>query len=55
MTDENGRPELDDDGKPRTSICFTSVQVHAGKDIPTGTLRSIQRQMEAAFGRGWLL
>jgi hypothetical protein len=29
------------------------VPIHSG-DIPTGTLRSIERQGEAALGRMWL-
>ena len=29
------------------------VPVHSG-DIPTGTLRSVERQGEAALGRQWL-
>ena len=29
------------------------VPIHS-RDIPVGTLRSIERQGEAAFGRGWL-
>jgi len=29
------------------------VPVH-GSDLPIGTLRSIERQGEAALGRGWL-
>jgi len=32
----------------------TTVQQHKGKDIPRGTLRAIERQMEPAFGKGWL-
>ncbi|MFC6714166.1 type II toxin-antitoxin system HicA family toxin [Branchiibius cervicis] len=37
-----------------TRAVHTTVQVHKGKDIPTGTLRSIQKDMEPAFGKGWL-
>lgn len=33
--------------------CFTTVPVHRG-DIPLGTLRSIEKQMEPALGKGWL-
>jgi predicted RNA binding protein YcfA (HicA-like mRNA interferase family) len=29
------------------------VPTHS-RDIPTGTLRSIERQGESSFGRGWL-
>ncbi|HCT78114.1 MAG TPA: hypothetical protein DGG94_02465 [Micromonosporaceae bacterium] len=30
------------------------VPMHGG-DIPPGTLRSIQRQLQSVFGEGWLL
>jgi predicted RNA binding protein YcfA (HicA-like mRNA interferase family) len=30
------------------------VPVHRG-DVPPGTLRSIQRQLESIFGQGWLI
>jgi hypothetical protein len=32
----------------------TTVAQHAG-DIPVGTLRAIERSLEPAFGKGWLL
>jgi predicted RNA binding protein YcfA (HicA-like mRNA interferase family) len=32
---------------------FTTVAQHAG-DIPAGTLRAIERDLETAFGKGWL-
>lgn len=32
---------------------FTTVPQHVG-DIPAGTLRAIERDLEAAFGKGWL-
>jgi predicted RNA binding protein YcfA (HicA-like mRNA interferase family) len=32
---------------------FTTVAQHAG-DIPAGTLRVIERDLEIAFGKGWL-
>lgn len=32
---------------------FTTVPIHRG-DIPLGTLRSIEKQMEPALGKGWL-
>lgn len=35
--------------------CYTTVQIHKGKDVPLGTLRAIQKQMEPAVGKGWLL
>jgi predicted RNA binding protein YcfA (HicA-like mRNA interferase family) len=31
----------------------TTVAQHAG-DIPTGTLRAIERDLEPALGKGWL-
>ena len=31
----------------------TTVAQHTG-DIPTGTLRAIERDMEPVFGEGWL-
>jgi predicted RNA binding protein YcfA (HicA-like mRNA interferase family) len=36
-----------------TSGASIIVPIHSS-DIPVGTLRSIERQGEAAFGRGWL-
>jgi predicted RNA binding protein YcfA (HicA-like mRNA interferase family) len=33
--------------------CATTVPMHAG-DIAPGTLRSIERQMEPCYGKGWL-
>jgi len=32
----------------------TVVPDHGGRDLETGLLRAIERQMEPAFGRGWL-
>lgn len=32
---------------------FTTVPQHTG-DIPAGTLRAIERDLEDAFGKGWL-
>jgi predicted RNA binding protein YcfA (HicA-like mRNA interferase family) len=37
-----------------TTTVFTSVQQHAG-DIPIGTLKQIEKDLEPAFGRKWLL
>lgn len=31
----------------------TTVAQHTG-DIPTGTLRAIERDLEPAYGKGWL-
>lgn len=36
------------------ATCSTGVPQHPG-DIPTGTLRAIQRQLEPALGKGWLI
>jgi predicted RNA binding protein YcfA (HicA-like mRNA interferase family) len=33
--------------------CQTVVPLHTG-DIPVGTLRAIQRQLEPCLGKGWL-
>lgn len=46
---------VDDDGRPKLATAFTTVQIHRGHDIPLGTLRSIEKQLEPAFGKGWLL
>lgn len=32
---------------------FRTVAQHIG-DIPAGTLRAIERDLEVAFGKGWL-
>ena len=31
----------------------TTVPMHTG-DVPRGTLRAIERELEPAFGKGWL-
>jgi len=36
-----------------TVTAQTIVAQHRG-DIPIGTLRAIERQMEPVFGKGWL-
>jgi predicted RNA binding protein YcfA (HicA-like mRNA interferase family) len=33
---------------------FTTVPQHGSRDIPIGTLRAIERDLEPAFGKGWL-
>ncbi|WP_416246663.1 type II toxin-antitoxin system HicA family toxin [Candidatus Poriferisodalis multihospitum] len=38
----------------RCGECSTTVPVHAGRDIPIGTLRAIERQLEPCLGKGWL-
>lgn len=48
-------------GTPRTYVrpdgtegeCSTPVPMHTG-DITKGTLASIEKAMEPAFGKGWL-
>ncbi|PZS19720.1 MAG: hypothetical protein DLM57_03440 [Pseudonocardiales bacterium] len=40
-------------GVQRTA--FTTVQQHASRDIPMGTMHAIQRDLAPAFGRRWLL
>lgn len=35
------------------ATAFTTVAQHTG-DIPAGTLRAIERDLEVAFGKGWL-
>jgi predicted RNA binding protein YcfA (HicA-like mRNA interferase family) len=34
--------------------CVTTVAVHAGEDMPPGTLRNIVRDLEPCLGKGWL-
>lgn len=41
----------DDTGTEATAA--TTVPQHAG-DIPAGTLRAIERDLEEALGKGWL-
>lgn len=43
------------DGEGAVRSAFTTVPAHAGRDIPAGTLRGIQADLEAPFGKGWLL
>ncbi|MBN1610862.1 MAG: type II toxin-antitoxin system HicA family toxin [Polyangiaceae bacterium] len=35
--------------------CWTTVAIHEGRDIPAGTLRAIERELEPCLGRKWLL
>lgn len=37
----------------RLGRCSTTVPQHTG-DIPIGTLRAIERDMEPCLGKGWL-
>ncbi|HEV8655937.1 MAG TPA: type II toxin-antitoxin system HicA family toxin [Candidatus Limnocylindria bacterium] len=34
--------------------CRTTIPVHAGEDLPKGTLRAIERDLEPCLGRKWL-
>ncbi|MDQ5822101.1 MAG: type II toxin-antitoxin system HicA family toxin [Actinomycetota bacterium] len=38
----------------RCGRCQTTVPVHAGQDLPPGTLRAIERDLEPCLGRKWL-
>jgi predicted RNA binding protein YcfA (HicA-like mRNA interferase family) len=38
----------------RCGKCQTTVPVHAGEDLPPGTLRAIERDLEACLGKKWL-
>lgn len=38
----------------RCGRCQTTVPVHAGADLPPGTLRAIERDLEPCLGRKWL-
>ena len=37
----------------RCKECQTTVPVHAGEDLPVGTLSAIERDLAACIGRGW--
>jgi len=41
------------DAAGREATVATTVAQHAG-DVPAGTLRAIERDLEPAFGKGWL-
>jgi predicted RNA binding protein YcfA (HicA-like mRNA interferase family) len=38
----------------RCGKCETTVPVHAGEDLPPGTLRAIERHLEPCLGRRFL-
>lgn len=38
----------------RCDTCQTTVPVHRGKDLPPGTLRAIERDLEPCLGRKWM-
>ena len=40
------------DGSAATA--YTTVPQHAASDIPAGTLKAIEKDLEPAFGKGWL-
>lgn len=44
---------VDADGTPRTT--HTTVPRHGSRDLKLGTLRGIQKDLQDAFGEGWLL
>ncbi len=41
------------DSNGRSAMASTTVAQHPG-DVPTGTLRAIERDLEPAFGASWL-
>jgi predicted RNA binding protein YcfA (HicA-like mRNA interferase family) len=38
----------------RCGPCFTTVPDHGSRDLPAGTLRAIERDLEPALGTAWL-
>lgn len=38
----------------RAGHCFTTVPDHGSRDLPPGTLRAIERDLEPWLGKGWL-
>ena len=34
--------------------CYSTVADHGADDIPAGTLRAIERDLEPCLGKGWL-
>lgn len=53
-TRQNGSHRRFDAASHDGTTVRTTVQVHPGRDIPKGTLRAIERDLEPAFGKGWL-
>ncbi|TMM02262.1 MAG: addiction module toxin, HicA family [Actinobacteria bacterium] len=52
-----GCEEVRQKGSPvrlRCGRCETTVPIHAGEDLPPGTLRAIDRDLEPCLGRRWL-
>lgn len=35
--------------------CYATVPQHAGKDIPVGTLKNIEKQLDPILGKRWLI
>ncbi len=38
----------------RCGQCYTTVPDHGSRDVPLGTLRAIERDLEPSLGKGWL-
>jgi predicted RNA binding protein YcfA (HicA-like mRNA interferase family) len=38
----------------RVGECFTTVPDHGPRDVPPGTLRAIERDLEPCLGKAWL-
>ena len=38
----------------RCGSCFTTVPDHGSHDLPIGTLRAIERDLEPILGASWL-
>lgn len=38
----------------RAGECFATVPDHGARDLPAGTLRSIERQLAPCLGEHWL-
>jgi predicted RNA binding protein YcfA (HicA-like mRNA interferase family) len=38
----------------RAGSHYTTVPMHGSRDLPPGTLRAIERDLEPEFGKGWL-
>ncbi|MBC8092355.1 MAG: type II toxin-antitoxin system HicA family toxin [Pseudonocardia sp.] len=48
------RAEHTDTATGQMITCETLVAQHASRDIPMGTLRSIEKDLEPVYGKGWL-
>lgn len=40
--------------KATCGVCEATVPMHGKEDIPPGTLRAIERQLEPCLGKRWL-